>query len=353
MCARDLGEEREMKKYSILQRYRSRGNATWYGRISGDGVLRYVSLGVRKKAEAQEWLNRMNAEKFLPASAFEERKDRVFAESVVAFLGSVETAHGSDSRTVAAYASRLSGFAKWARGEGIRTLRDLTREKAQKFAAGIRGRNAPKTAREAIRLCRQFSKWCSEVYGMEDWDPFRKVPLPKLEKRKKDFWTPEQVDRILDAAPSPGFRLFWSLMAFAGLRHAEACGFGPESMTEGGKLHVVGKGSKEAHLPVSARLSREMERFGELRPGMFQTPEFRHSRSNETLRKAVEASGVVSAGVVNHHRFRHSFASNLIRAGVNVKAVQLLMRHENVQVTLDTYSHLLQEDLQAAADALS
>ena len=37
---------------------------------------------------------------------------------------------------------------------------------------------------------------------------------------------------------------------------------------------------------------------------------------------------------------------------MNVKAVQQLMRHENVQITLDTYSHLLQEDLKAAADAL-
>lgn len=42
-----------------------------------------------------------------------------------------------------------------------------------------------------------------------------------------------------------------------------------------------------------------------------------------------------------------------MRAGVNVKAVQQLMRHENVQITLDTYSHLLQDDLRAAADSLS
>lgn len=56
---------------------------------------------------------------------------------------------------------------------------------------------------------------------------FRDVAFPKVPKRAKAFWTPEEIDRILDNAPTPEFRLFWSLMAFAGLRHAEACSFGP------------------------------------------------------------------------------------------------------------------------------
>ncbi len=47
----------------------------------------------------------------------------------------------------------------------------------------------------------------------------------------------------------------------------------------------------------------------------------------------------------NFHRLRHSFGSNLIRAGANIKAVQLLMRHSNIQMTLNVYSHLLDSDL--------
>ena len=179
------------------------------------------------------------------------------------------------------------------------------------------------------------------------------VKAPKLQKRKKDFWTPEQVDAILDAAPSADFRLFWSLMAFAGLRQAEAVAFGPSSLTDDGRLHVVGKGDKEAFIPVSGRLGREISRHGNISDGMFEKPEFKYSRSNVVLREAVSRSGIKSEGESNNHRFRHSFASNLLRSGkVNVKSVQQLMRHENVQITLDTYSHLLQEDLKAAADAL-
>lgn len=120
-----------MKRYSILQRYRSRGIATWYGRISDGGIVKYVSLGVTRRADALEWLNARNAEKFLPDSLFAERPDRPFPASVRAFMESVEAAHGAGSATVKAYSSILSNFSDWAEKAGISTLRDITRECAR------------------------------------------------------------------------------------------------------------------------------------------------------------------------------------------------------------------------------
>ena len=174
------------------------------------------------------------------------------------------------------------------------------------------------------------------------------MAFPKVPKRAKAFWTPDQIEKILDNAPDPEFRLFWSVMAFAGLRHAEACRFGPSCIQEDGKMRVVGKGDKEAFLPISDRLKAEIKRYGKLKDGMFATARFDHAdRCNETLRIAVEAAGYKSDDATNH-KWRHSFASNLIRSGVGPKIVQQLMRHEDVRQTLDTYSHLLQDDLEKA-----
>lgn len=341
-----------MKRYSILQRYKSRGNNTWYGRISSNGIVRYVSLGVKRKADAQEWLNLQNARKFMPESMQEELRDVKMTDAANHFLDFVSSAHGPTSLTFKAYATKLKNLTRWCEGRGILSLRDLNRERASRFATFISGSLSAKTVREVIRVCKQFCKWCADTYELDEWSPFVAVKPPKVEKRKKDFWTLEQIDAILDMAPTPRFRLFWSLMAFAGLRQAEACSFGPGMLTEDGKLHVVGKGNKEAFLPVSDRLRAEIERFGTLNDGMFDEPQFRYSRSNAVIRDAVRKARLVSEGEATNHRFRHSFASNLIRAGVNVKAVQQLMRHEKVQITLDTYSHLLQEDLTEAANTL-
>ena len=50
-------------------------------------------------------------------------------------------------------------------------------------------------------------------------------------------------------------------------------------------------------------------------------------------------------GKANPHKFRHSFASNLLRNGANVVAVSKLMRHFSPTITLNTYSHIIPDDL--------
>lgn len=176
------------------------------------------------------------------------------------------------------------------------------------------------------------------------------VRPPKLVKREKAFWTPAQIDAILDNAPSPEFRLFWALMAFAGLRHAEACTFGPSSIVDG-RIRVIGKGNKEAFLPIGERLQKEIDRV-EIMDGMFSPSIFRGSnRCMDALRDAVEKAGLDSSDA-NNHKFRHSFASNLLRAKVTVPSTARLMRHSSATTTLSTYSHLLQEDLKDAVDVL-
>ena len=46
-------------------------------------------------------------------------------------------------------------------------------------------------------------------------------------------------------------------------------------------------------------------------------------------------------GGLRLHDLRHSYASLMLVAGVNVKAISQSMSHDNIGITLDTYSHLL------------
>lgn len=45
---------------------------------------------------------------------------------------------------------------------------------------------------------------------------------------------------------------------------------------------------------------------------------------------------------VTPHQLRHTYITKLILAGVNVKVVQYLAGHENVEITLNIYTHLMQ-----------
>ena len=51
-------------------------------------------------------------------------------------------------------------------------------------------------------------------------------------------------------------------------------------------------------------------------------------------------------------RLRHTTASLAISAGANVKVVRTLLGHATAAMTLDSYAHLLSDDLAGVADAL-
>ena len=340
-----------MKTYSICQRRKCLGDTTWYGRTSCNGIIRYESLHTKSKAVAKQWLELMNSARFLPENYFRkpEENDKTIIDATNKFLDSVSSR--SSTGTFKTYSTRINALLQFCKQQKIKTLRDFDKESALAFDIFLAHRYQSKTHREILRCIQQFANFCCEIFDMSDWRPLTVLKKPKLEKRVKSFWTPEEIDRILDWAPDRHYRLLWSLMAFAGLRYSEAVSVNALAIADN-RLRIIGKGNKEAFLPISERLQKELLRFGNILELNFSRPNYSNNTyACKSLRLAVRDAGLDYSDA-NHHKFRHSFASNLIRAKVNIKAVQQLMRHENVDLTLNTYSHLLQDDLEAAANAI-
>ncbi len=70
----------------------------------------------------------------------------------------------------------------------------------------------------------------------------------------------------------------------------------------------------------------------------------RHHISADVIQKAV-AEAVRVAGIPKHatvHTLRHSFATHLLMAGVNIREVQELLGHKNVETTM-IYTHVLRD----------
>ena len=64
---------------------------------------------------------------------------------------------------------------------------------------------------------------------------------------------------------------------------------------------------------------------------------------------ALRAAGL---GELTPHELRHTAASLSLAAGANVKAVQRMLGHASAAMTLDVYSGLFDDDLDAVADRL-
>lgn len=60
-----------------------------------------------------------------------------------------------------------------------------------------------------------------------------------------------------------------------------------------------------------------------------------------------------SLPIITFHDLRHTCATLLLQAGVHPKIVSERLGHANIGITLTTYSHVLPNRQQAAADRLA
>lgn len=81
-------------------------------------------------------------------------------------------------------------------------------------------------------------------------------------------------------------------------------------------------------------------------------PQLRSQTLKRAVGRAAKAPGVP---LIRFHDPRHTHATLMLSAGVHPKVVQERLGHASIQITLDTYSHVMpgmQEDAAAKVGAL-
>lgn len=324
-----------MLRVSLVQRNKARNIMTWYARIFDTETkeIRYESTGTTKKTEAQCLMQAK-----LSDGEFEERNNTEVSvgQAIDAYLRHLES-RGAGRFTLRFTESSLSTIADLRSVPLSHLSRKLLYDTFTANCEGI----CPATFNVRRSVVRTCFKYAIGYYGLEIANPADVIQSRKSQQRERDFWTPEQIDAILDKAPSPMYRMLWALMAFAGLRIHEAMKATPMDVRDG-YIFVCGKGGKYAKVPVSSRLQDEMDRVGGF---------WNFKGLNSDYRKVRTAARLAIPegfhGTANNHRFRHSFASNLLRNGCNPKSVQKLMRHATINITLQIYSHVMDDDLRS------
>ena len=194
-----------------------------------------------------------------------------------------------------------------------------------------------------------LTDFCGYLVATERLDENPMLDVRKVRKpdgKPRPLSEPEMA-RVLAAAQ--GHARTWILLALlAGLRASEIAAIRGEDVADTG-IYVRGKGGKVEILPCHAELwevAAEYPRRGYWFPGNYDG-HIRPQAISQSVGRFFHGLGIEGS----IHRVRHVYGTRLLRAGVNIRTVQRLMRHANLDTTAN-YTAVDEDEMRAAVNLL-
>lgn len=168
-----------------------------------------------------------------------------------------------------------------------------------------------------------------------------RIPILHEAKRLPTVLTPEEIARLLAAAPGMKYRAALSVAYGAGLRSSEVISLKVSDIDSRQMTIRVeqGKGHKDRIAKLSPLLLELLRAWWtQARPPVWLFPSrmsaFDHISSRQLARgcqAAVTAAEIKKR--VTLHTLRHSFATHLLEAGVDVRVIQVMLGHAKLETT--------------------
>ena len=217
------------------------------------------------------------------------------------------------------------------------------------------------------------------VLRMIPYNPCEGVVLPKLKRYKAKVYNINMIHQVLGVAEGTDMYLPILLCTTAGLRRGELLALRWEdidfqnnilkvrnNLVRGEKDYIIKEpksesGIRDIHIgsEVVSYLKKERAKYVTdmmnygigFRNYGFVIRQYDGSplKPDSMSRKWRRFLGTNNLPPIRFHDLRHSHATALIQAGVSPKVVQERLGHSDVQITLNTYTHVLPEmDIEAA-----
>lgn len=187
------------------------------------------------------------------------------------------------------------------------------------------------------------------------------LPFPRVRKQLPKILSREEVAQLIDASSSLFERTLLMVLYATGMRRAEIARLKIADIdSQRMIIHVVnGKGGKDRDLPLSPALLETLRAYWRwLKPRTYLFPSRLHRDSEQPITdkmvwractQAAKRAGLRKR--VTPHLVRHSWATHLLEAGTNLRTIQLLLGHEDLEVTA-RYLHLSAQHLQQVVNPI-
>lgn len=223
------------------------------------------------------------------------------------------------------------------------------------------GTKASTRARKVSTL-RSYYKYLCVKSKQIDTNPLQDLDVPKIPNSLPRYLTLSEAKSLLSSVDSKNKERDYCILCIflnCGLRISEIVGLNITDVRED-HLRVFGKGSKERIIYLNQATSDAIAQYMEVRKSIAAIDKnalFLSNRRKRISREAVHSmvkQSLKRAGLdadkYSSHKLRHTAATLMLQNGVDVRTLQEVLGHENLNTT-QIYTHIDNTELRIAADA--
>lgn len=287
------------------------------------------------------------------------------------FLQYVEIEKGRSLNTVRNYDQYLSRFLEYTKLKDPKGITDsvirdfriwLNRQETKSEKGKALTTLKKKTQNYYLIAIRAFLKYLARQ-NITSLSPDR-IELAKVPERSLDLITIDELETILKAPDTSTLRglrdkAMLEMLFSTGLRVSELCALPRDINLKLDEMSVRGKGEKVRVVFISDDARTAVQKYLDKRDDMDDAL-FIHIKEGEKISKTKDSMRITSRSIeriikqyainsgiskkVTPHVIRHSFATDLLRNGADLRSVQMLLGHANINTT-QIYTHVTDTEL--------
>lgn len=218
-----------------------------------------------------------------------------------------------------------------------------------------------KSISRMLSSIRSFYNYLEEVKVINN-NVFLSIRNPKVSKKLPNYLSIVEIENILDSIKEDNNKdirdkCLFELMYSTGLRVSEVSNIKIKDIDLKEKsIRVLGKGSKERIVYFGDVCLNYIDKYLSIRNELIKNSDieylFINDNGEKLSRQSIEyiINKLMKKSLINHkmspHTLRHTYATHLLDNGADLRSVQELLGHDNLNTT-EVYTHVSKEYLRS------
>lgn len=284
-------------------------------------------------------------------------------EAIQDYFINLQVIQHKSQKTIEAYKRNLETYQSYLNSISITLMEDITVAMLDDFLTFYNQNHSSLSTNQMLSSIRSFHKYTSLNHPNIS-NPSRYYHSFSKNKKLPSYFSENDLKILFSSFTDSDLDIYWKTILLTlyccGLRISELCALQLNQIHISHKiLKVCGKGEKERIIPIAPICIEQMEvylntvrvKWDKNSSSYFFINHLGHVCTRQYVHKMIKKK-IAECGLnpnLSAHSFRHSFATHLLDGQADLRVVQELLGHSDIQTT-QIYTHVQNERLKKGYD---